>query len=154
MARRRSHLILVCFTLAACGISCIAQTITIRVINGKNGHPLAKQNVLVSLLYDQGGRGPAHYRAQIELVTDNQGEAHFELPEPPPAHLAASARIDGSRWACACNLLGSSTEIIQMGVVKCPPKWDSCAKPRPAEILFVARPLSLMYRLLGPLEKD
>lgn len=133
---------------------CFAQTVTIRVINGKNGHPLSGQGVAISLLYDGSEKAPADYVAQLSLKTDDNGEAHFRLPEPPPAHIAASVRIDWSRWRCPCNLLDSTRDVVQLGVVRAEGSNKGLSKPRPCEILFVARPLSLIYRLLGPIEKD
>lgn len=139
--------------MIGCVCSCLAQTITIRVINGKNGHPLAKQNVAVWFLYAQGESAPANYHSQLGLVTDKNGEAQFVLPEPPPAHLSASVHIDADRWRCACMLLDSTKNVVKVGVIKSQLK-DKDGTPKPGEIVFVARSLSLLYRLLGPLEKD
>lgn len=38
--------------------SCLAQTVTVRVINGKDGHPLSSQGVAISLLYDGAEKAP------------------------------------------------------------------------------------------------
>lgn len=148
----RQHVKLICIFIAVCASSCLAQTVTVRVINGKNGHPLVKQEVIVSLLYDKGERPPANYSTQLNLVTDKNGEAHFGLPEPAPAHLSASVRIDVSRWRCTCILLDSTNNIVRIGVITSKSR-DKNVTPQPGEILFVAQPLSLFYRLLGPLEK-
>jgi hypothetical protein len=136
------------------GPVCPAQTITIRAVNGKNGYPLPRQNVTISLLYEKGEKAPAKYSAQLNLETDDNGETHFTLPEPPPAHLAASVRIDWSHWRCPCALLDSTQNVLQSGVVKAEPSGKDSGNPKPGEILFVARPLSLFYRLFGWLEKD
>ncbi len=140
--------------LAYLASSCLAQTVTVRVINGKNGHPLAKQGVVLSLLYDGAAKAPPDYPGPVNLETDDQGEAHFKLPQPPPAHLAATVRIDLSRWRCVCSLLSTTDEVVQSGVVKVESGGKGPSRPKPLEILFVARPLSLLYRILGPFEKD
>jgi hypothetical protein len=136
------------------GPLCFAQTVTVRVINGKNGSPLPRQNVTISLIYEKGEKTPAKYSAQLNLETGNNGDTHFTLPEPPPAHLATSVRMDWSRWRCPCTLLDATQNVIQFGVVKAETSGKESGAPKPGEILFVARPLSLFYRLFGPLEKD
>jgi hypothetical protein len=144
--------------LASCALLwlaplCVGQTLTVRVINGKNGRALQGQKVTVSLLYDGSARPPAGCRTTLFLKTDKGGEARFSLPSPPPAHLAASVQINWSRWRCSCTLLDSTETVSRLGAVRFarPGKRRSVSKP--GEILFVVRPLSLFYRLLGPLEK-
>lgn len=147
-------LVYVCLVVAGCiSGSCLAQTITIRVISGKNGRPLVKQIVTVSLLYAKDEPAPADYHRQLKLVTDTKGMARFVLPEPPPAHISASVHIDGYRWRCACMLLDSTENVVKIGVLKFPSN-EKNGRPKPGEIMFVVQPQSLFYRFLGPLEKD
>lgn len=123
------------------------------MINGKNGRPLAGQGITVSLLYDGIEKAPAEFSGQLNLQTDDKGEAHFTFPQPPPAHLAASVHIDESRWRCPCNVLGSTENVLRSGIVKVEQgSKTSPITPTPGVVLFIARPLSLFYRLLGPLE--
>ena len=42
-----------CVLLLMLGPSCLAQVVTVRVINAADGHPLQKQQVSVSLLYGE-----------------------------------------------------------------------------------------------------
>jgi hypothetical protein len=150
----RSSLCLVSTLLVSFVPSCFAQTVTVRVINAKNGHPLSGQGVAISLLYHGSEKAPGGYSAHLSLKTDDNGEAHFRLPQPPPAHMAASVSIDQSRWRCACILLDSTQNVVQFGVVQAEPSGKESSSPKPLEILFVARPLSLFSRIWYQLMKE
>ena len=71
---RRLGLYLVYSVLVWFAPSCSAQTITVRVINGKDGHPLSKQGVTMSLLYDGTEKAPPGYSTQLGIETDDSGE--------------------------------------------------------------------------------
>jgi hypothetical protein len=146
---------LVCLLLPWFGPFCLAQPLTIRVINANNGHPLQKQQVSVSLLYGKGEKPPAKYDASLRLETDVNGEAHFTLPEPAPVHLSAQVRLDWGHWRCGCGVLAVTEDVIQKGIVESadPGKSPPPITARPGEILFVARPLSFLERLLYPFVK-
>ena len=134
----------------------MAQTVTIRVINADDGRPLQKEPVSVSLLYDKGERIPAKYDTNLSLETDVNGEAHFTLPEPAPAHLSTQVHLTSEHWHCGCGLLVATADLIQRGIVSPPPESKKSAVPAeavPREILFVARPLSFLERLLYPFVK-
>jgi hypothetical protein len=139
------------------GPSCLAQAVTIRVINASDDRPLRSQPVWVSLLYEKGEATPAKYDANLTLQTDGSGEARFVLPEPPPAHLAVRVGIDQGQWHCGCNILGVIHDVIQNGIVDSAASADELkrspdlAKAVPSEIRFVVRPRSFLERLLGPL---
>jgi uncharacterized GH25 family protein len=62
--------------------------IRIRVINRKNGKPLPKQQVSVSLIYRNGEKAPANYDELLHLETDINGVAQFILPESSPVYLS------------------------------------------------------------------
>lgn len=124
------------------------------MINDKNGRPLPTQTVTVSFLYDGGEKAPAEVNGPLTLQTDDHGEAHFDFPQPPPAHLAVTIRIDWSRWRCPCSLLDSTQNVVKFGVVMAERSGKAPINRKPGEVLFVVRPLSLFYRLLGPLEKE
>jgi hypothetical protein len=151
---------LTCLLLLCCGHLCMAQEVTVRVINAANGRPLPKQAVSVSFLYDNryDKEIPAKYDAVLNLETDANGEAHFRLPEPPPAHFSAQARVDWSRWNCGCGLLGSTDDLVRKGIVGPVATAESKKSAAlltavPGEILFAARPLSFWERLLYPFVK-
>jgi hypothetical protein len=136
-----------------------AQEVTVRIVNAANGQPLPKQAVSVSFLYVQkyDKEIPARNDTALHLDTDANGEAHFRLPEPPPAHLSASVRVDWSHWKCACWVMGSTDDLIHKGLVGpevAAGKSSLDIKPAPGEILFLTRPLSFLERLLYPLMKE
>lgn len=142
---------------------CLAQEVevTVRVINAANGRPLQKQAVSVSFLYDKkyDKEVPAKYDAVLNLETNVNGEAHFKLPEPPPVHFSAQVRVDWSRWKCGCGILGSTDDLIRRGLVGPVATADSkksaaLFKAAPREVLFLARPVPFLERLLYPLTKE
>jgi hypothetical protein len=147
---------LVCFLVLWVAPACLAQAVTIRVINAADGHPLQKQQISVTFFYDKGEKRPAKYEATLSLETNVNGEAQFTFPEPAPAHLAAQVRIDWGRWKCGCGVLAATEDLIQKGIVESaatPKKSPVPVKAVPGEILFVARPLSFFERLLYPFVK-
>jgi hypothetical protein len=148
---------LTCFLLLWISPFCYGQAIRVRVINGKNGHPLPKQQVSVSLLYEGNETKPAKYDAIQHFDTDANGVAQFSLPEPAPAHLSVGVRLTSEHWHCGCAApaLVVTKELIQKGIVE---GWElsSPSKPvtaAPAEIVFVARPFTFFELLLYPLLK-
>ena len=150
----------VCVLLLLLGPSCLAQGLTIRVINAADGRPLPEQKVAVSLLYEKGDEAPAKFNAHLSLETDANGEAQFRLPEPPPKHLSAHVEINWARWHCGCGVLVATQDVIQKGIVNSAAssgqlrKSPELGRAVPGEIRFIARPLSLFERLLGPLLKQ
>ena len=137
--------------------SCVAQPLTIRVINAVDGRPLQKQKVSVSLLYEKGERTPPRYDTTLSLETDVNGEAHFRLPDPAPAHLSAQVHLPSEHWRCGCGILAVIQDLIQKGAVELPggvsKKSAASVKAAPGEIVFVARPLSFFERILYPFVK-
>jgi hypothetical protein len=127
------------------------------VINAKNGRPLPKQNVSVSLLYEKSERAPAKYDALLHLETDVNGKAQFALPEPAPAHLSVGVRLTSEHWRCRCTAaLVATQDLVQKGIVE---GHELTTSPTfvnvdPREILFVARPFTFLERVLYPLLKE
>ncbi len=143
--------------LLGVGPFCRAQDVTVRLVNAANGHPLPKWKVSVSFYY--GKKSAANYDQSLNLETNANGEAHFELPQPRPEYFSAQAKIDWSHWKCGCGVLGTTGELVRKGIAGPLPTIDSKVSPAsftaaPHEILFLARPLSFWERLLYPLEKE
>jgi hypothetical protein len=140
--------ILLCFAQLS-----FAQTVTVRVINGKNQRPLVGQSVRVSLLYGKGEKVPALFDANLSLKTGVDGETKFSLPQPPPAHIYVNVLIDSSRWQCLCVLLDTTRNIVETGIVKTTTKkkQKDLAADKEGQILFIAQPIFFWYRLLTPL---
>ncbi len=137
--------------------SCLAQVVTIRVVNAKNGQPLQGRQVSVSLLYEKDEPVPEKYDANLSLLTDANGEVHFALSNPAPAHISAQVRVPES-WRCACGVLATTEELTRSGIVASRAtagsgKPATPAKAVPGEIVFSARPLSFWERLLYPFVK-
>lgn len=149
-----------CALVCLLGPSCLAQGLTVRVINANNGHPLPNESVTISLLYMKGERRPVKYNTLVTSKTDAEGEAHFTLPTPAPVSLAAQVYLSTPYWHCVpCLVLTTTEEVIQKGIVGPLPQVKSkkvaaAIKPVPGQILFVARPFSFLERLLYPLLKD
>lgn len=123
------------------GPASFAQTVIVRVVNGSNERALRKQEVSVSLRYYKGEPTPAKYDAHLTLQTDENGEIRFLLPDPPPRDLYVRVPVDWRRWQCGCNLLLSTEDVIQKGIVD-PAARDylkrrpALLKPVPGEIRF------------------
>jgi len=135
--------------------ACFGQTIRIRVVNEKNGHPLPKQPISITLLYEKSEKTPAKYDAALNIETDEKGESQFSLPEPAPAHLAAQVHLTSEHWHCGCGVLMVTQELIQKGIVG--PRSNETAnavKAEPKEILFLARPFTFFERLFYPFLKE
>jgi hypothetical protein len=100
------------------GSSCLAQGLTVRVINANNGHPLSNEAVTMSLLYMKGEKRPVKYNALLTAKTHADGEAHFTLPTPAPVNLAAQIHLKSPYWHCrTCLVFAAPEDVIQKGVV-------------------------------------
>jgi hypothetical protein len=135
---------------------CLAQVITVRIINDKNGHALPGQKISVSLFYGKGEAAPQKYDSKLSLETDANGVAQFTLPQPPPAHLWVGAGQPSQYWFCQCNTgLERTQEIIEKGSGgRLDSKSSKVPDAKPGEIVFDARPYSLFLRILSPLLKE
>lgn len=154
---------LVCTLLLTLAPSCLAQGAKIRVINGASGRPLPKLAVSVTFFYDKkyDKEIPTNYQASLNLETDENGEARFKFPQPPPVHFAAQVGVDWAHWNCcgACGILGSTDDLVREGINGCAPvadekKFPARYKAAPGEILFVFHPLSFFERLFYQLLKE
>jgi len=138
--------------------SCVGQVVRVRVVNGKNGQPLVKQHIAISLQYHADEPKPTKYDARLSFETDANGVGHISLPEPAPAHLSVSAHLTSEYWHCVCATPPSvaSKELVQEGIVVggeagSPEIW---AKAAPGELPFVARPFTFFERIFYPLYKE
>jgi hypothetical protein len=136
--------------------SCFGQVIRIRVVNGKNGQPVPKQQFEVSLLYDGSEIKPAKYDAQQNLDTDANGVAQLILPKPAPAHFAVVGRLTWQYWRCECAApaMLTTTELTQKGIVFGLSLSAASVKAEPGEIVFVVLPTTFLERLFYPLYKE
>jgi hypothetical protein len=147
------HLHCVSFFLLASAL-CTAQAITVRIVNVKNGHSLPQQSVEIAFFYEAGEGTPAKHASNLQLKTDSDGIARFELPSPPPAHLAIQAKLSSEHWHCACAVLLATQDLTQKGIGAGPVGSASALKGEPGKIIFGARPFTLFERLIYPLMKE
>jgi hypothetical protein len=140
------------------GSLCSAQVIRIRVVNAENGRPLQKQQISVSLLYDKQKKSSTKNDNLLQLETGTNGDVEFTLPQPAPTHLSVRATLTSEHWRCGCWALASTEDLIENGATGDPGREVTVSgilvRPRLGEILFVARPLTLLERLLYPLLKQ
>jgi hypothetical protein len=146
---------------------CIAQVITVRVINEKNGRALSGQDISVSLSYRKGeivahsGDSDLHLKADeyltLHLKTDGDGVARLDLPQPLLAQLWAGAGLPSQYWRCSCATpaFAATPDVIEKGIVeRLDSKNPKIPDAKPGEIIFVARPYNLFERLMAPLLKE
>ncbi len=149
------------------GTTCLAQTITVRVINEANESPVRDQEVYVSGVTGTGATEREErqnllvkpLKPDLHLVTDATGEARFELPTPMPPFFYVRVKVSEPRFDCTCLLRASTREVVQEGLLIGGPQADgagsikSSLQPRPSEILLRLRPTPWWVRILWPLLK-
>jgi hypothetical protein len=167
----------VCLLFLLVGRLCVAQVVSVRVINGANGRPLQKLHVSVQLFYEKGEKTPTNYNAELspktgangphvmrlELETDANGAAHFTISEPAPSRLLAEVQLTYLHWHCRCVTVAATADLVQKGIVEgADPAGSKSSATRvkvsPGEILFFARRVpfyeQLLRYVLGPLERE
>ena len=100
-----------------------------------------------------------HAAPDVRLVTDANGEAHFDLPNPAPNHFYIHAELAGPVWDCPCLVRVVTEDVLRKGLLirnaedeRSPGKLQ--AQPTPGEILFRLKPLPWWAHVLWPLVKD
>jgi hypothetical protein len=157
-------MLLIC---GSCGASLRAQTIRIKIVNGRNGHPMANRCVNVWI----GNRSEPKSRPLLETQTDENGAISLRLTNEDTG-------IDDQKQRLVCGLSGvidpvvkyGDTVGIRAGYVSCQPhtpdySWlaiqdfwikevlqsgvvtaNACGRvkeaPRPGELILFVRPLS------------
>ncbi len=134
---------------------CSAQAVKVRVINGNDGHALPKQAVSVQFIYEK----PPNASLPLEIKTDANGEAQFNIPEPAPEHINVRATMSSEHWHCACWVLADTDQVVHEGIVQAAATKDTKASvapvnAEPGQIVLIARPFTFFERLLYPLVKD
>ena len=133
---------------------CFAQELTVRVINGNDGQPLAKQPVTVQFLNET----PTAASSPLRLETDAKGEVRFAIPKPVPERLNVRVALTSEHWHCGCWVMAETAKVMQDGFTqtaqtKNAKASDSPAKTEPGEIIIIARPFTFGERLLYPFVK-
>lgn len=147
------------------GPLCLAQVVTVRVINGANGRPLQKQNVSLYPGYEKGEKTPPNYDGLMVLgkETDANGQARFTLPEPAPSSVWVRIALSSTGWYCEeCDATAATADLLQKGIVigsdlAKSTKTATQVKVPPGELLFIVRRVPFYWRLLhlilDPLER-
>jgi hypothetical protein len=127
--------------------TCLAQTVTVRVLNAKDGRPLGKEKVVVWFVE---GKSTS---AATNLETDANGETHFLIPSPAPEHVDVAVYLDAAHWSCDCYVSSGTRTLIEDGVVKAlgNAKRANGFAREPGHVIVVGRPLTFLERLFYPL---
>lgn len=128
---------------------CLAQSVTVHVVNEINAKPLANQSVLVQFLFDDSSKTSSVLR----LVTDSHGETQFSLPEPTPERIDVEISLAKKYWHCACWVIADTETIIHSGVLQVPKTEPPMhpfppANKEPGRVIFIARPYAALEMLL------
>jgi hypothetical protein len=82
---------LILFLLAAAS-GCLAQQVTVRVVNGKDGQSLNDEKVVIQF-----------FGAKATTVqADASGETHFVVPNPTPDYVDVHVSLKSEHWHCDC----------------------------------------------------
>jgi len=130
-------LVLIAGFVSLLGPSLQAQDVTIRVLDGRNGHPVTKERLVVWV-------GPVRGTA-LELPTDKDGVAvlHLSKDHADSIELTADYNFDCQPYRKNTPTPSYSVkEILQSGVVT----QNTCGKlsqseAKPGELIFFVRPL-------------
>ena len=129
-----------------------AQKIMVRVINGRDGHPLSKQTVVAQFLDEQ----PTKASSPQQITTDGNGEAEVSIPEPQPGHLNIRLALTPDHWHCSCWVMTDTENVVRDGIVRVAamtkPNVQVTAKP--GQVVFIAIPFTLFEEILRPLIKQ
>ena len=107
------------------GTESAAQTVKIRLVNSTNGSPVTN---LKSLVFGVSGKANVqpedpqklldkHAAPDVRLVTDANGEAHFDLPNPAPNHFYIHAELAGPVWDCPCLVRVVTEDVLRKGLL-------------------------------------
>lgn len=130
---------------------CLSQTITVHLVDQKNGHPLrwANQRIVLAYAHDSDELKRTPHLGNVE--TDAIGEAQFKLPNPPPELLQFWLMVSHVLSDCGCRSDPSRAgDVLGKGIVL----WKQTSvgsfgnvKAQPGEVLILIRPMSLAKRL-------
>lgn len=146
--------------------ACLGQTVTIRVVNVTNGSPVGNERVYISGISGKAAGEEEELlklktkpiRADQTLTTNGKGEVEFILPQPAPGYFYVRTAVNESHWDCSCLVRISTDELVQKGFVRLSPNAARASTtpqihPKPGEVVFALRPLSLWIRFFFPLLK-
>jgi hypothetical protein len=130
--------------LAVSTPTCLAQVVTVRLVDVKSLRPL--KGTIVRLRFQD--LHPLRIRSDyLDGVTDKEGRAAFELPEPTPDRVLVEPQIQN--WDMCSHLAYETPKVLRSGVVG----QDFCRyadlgfSAKPGEIVLFVRHISFWERL-------
>jgi hypothetical protein len=125
---------------------CFAQSVTVRVVD-TTGQPISDQVVTAHFLF----ANPANDRA-FNQRTDANGEALLQLPQPTPEAMDVEVGLVQTNLHCSCRVLAKTERVMREGLTIAGRtrgvKSSKPIPPTPGHIIFVARPPSLLEKVL------
>lgn len=149
--RRVAIYIGLCFAVTLCAEALSAQKITVKVVNGEDGQPLAGQEVNVSFI-DPGSDS-------VKTSTNAQGITEFELPPLRPVYIAVVIHLTSGLWHCGCRAAPKTEQVLGSGYTNTN-AFDVrvssvlSKKALSGEMIFFARPYTTWEKLLHPIVKE
>lgn len=131
----------------------------VRVVNANTGHGLPGAAVAAKFFL-QGGAAVSGFDGVYR--TDASGTARVGIPPATEDLTLISIETPRGHWFCLCSFSGHIAEVLASGGTVADgtgrrPK-DSISRASPGEVIFLARPIGLAFRvfawLLGPLERS
>jgi hypothetical protein len=151
--------------LFLCSLNAVSfgQSVTIRVIH-LNGVPFKNKQVYISGLSAKATSEHAErlkltrrpIRADLSLLTDNKGEAAFDLPNPAPAYVYVRPVFSERVWDCTCFISVPTDRLLQKGIriIKSNERKNApLIQPKAEEILFVMGRTPWWWWLIYDIEK-
>jgi hypothetical protein len=139
------HLLAAAFLLA--NSLCLGQTITIRIIDQSNGHPLPDQQVSISMGYEKREKTPKESLPMVRFRTDSEGKGQVRLPKPPPSYLSMLITISSAYLPYDSPFTAKTSEILKSGIVKkiAESLCERCIVPEAVagEVLFLTLPYTI-----------
>jgi hypothetical protein len=133
------------------GTLCFGETVVVRVISGVEGLPLSGQPVTMQLRYGKTATEEAH-TILLRYTTDFSGEAEFPLPLAKPQALNVDVKFEAKGLRCSCRVLTETETVLREGLTVANPahgsKTPAVVKPRPGQIVFIARPSSFLQKVI------
>ncbi len=148
------------------GTESAAQTVKIRLVNSTNGSPVTNLKIFVFGVSGKANAQPEntqklldkHATPDVRLVTDGNGEAHLDLPNPAPDHFYVHAELAGPVWDCTCLVRVVTEEVLRKGRTISNSQEGSpgnfSTQPEPGEIVFRLKATPWWVRVFWPLLVD
>jgi hypothetical protein len=151
MANQRTFLrplnCLALFLVLCLGPLCFGESVVVQVLNGMDGTPVRDQFVTMQLR-----NASAKTVMALNSRTDSNGKAHFLLPQTTPESLNVEVQLSAPALHCTCQTLVKTEAVIREGLVVSRrirnSRLSAPIQPAPGHIVFVARPSSLLEKVL------